>query len=338
MPKPITHLEFFCGTGGVGKSTLSAARAAYLASKKNNKILLVTIDPSRRLKDLLGLEEEGVLQAVRLQASATFDAYLMNPSTILDDILKQHLTRGQSPTRILNLLGDPYGGLHDLLSLVKLAQYYREGKYHVIVVDTAPGKHFLDFLSGIETIHQFFDHPWLKKMPNLFEPQRSLIGKFFQHALDKLLVELYKVTGQSFVQEFIETLKQVSSLKTSFIGVLDLVGVLAAKEQTHFFLTLQSEHQKFAEITQMQQSLQLYDRKQFTYLYNRALTDLLQPELSALPPGPWKNLSQALIEKEQRELTSLKKMTDQVLVFPKQLPSSEFMEQLMAHWSKYHEN
>ena len=147
----IKKLEIFCGTGGVGKTTLATSRALFLGSK-GKRVLLITIDPAKRLKQILNIKDQnaGKIETISSKLFTGFDdnnftisALLMSPKATLCKILNVN----SIDNNVLNILTRPHGGMNEILSLVEVQFHIQEGKYDTIILDTPPGKHFIDFLN-----------------------------------------------------------------------------------------------------------------------------------------------------------------------------------------------
>lgn len=158
------------GPGGVGKTTVSAA-IALAEAKRGRKVLVLTIDPARRLANALGLESfgaearqvpkerfleqgekfEGELYAMMLDTKAEWDAVMTRyapdssaVSKILDNRLYQYLSG--------NLVG-----AQEFMAMERLYHLHSEGDYDLIVLDTPPTKHALDFLEAPKKLFQFLE-------------------------------------------------------------------------------------------------------------------------------------------------------------------------------------
>ena len=158
------------GPGGVGKTTVSAS-IALAEAKRGRKVLVLTIDPARRLANALGLESfgaearqvpkerfieqgekfEGELYAMMLDTKAEWDAVMTRyapdssvVSKILDNRLYQYLSG--------NLVG-----AQEFMAMERLYHLHTEGKYDLIVLDTPPTKHALDFLEAPKKLFQFLE-------------------------------------------------------------------------------------------------------------------------------------------------------------------------------------
>ena len=159
-------IEIFCGTGGVGKTTIATSRALYLA-QQGKKVLLMTIDPSLRLKQLFSISEENSGNAQRINTTqelaftGELSIFLMDAQKTLEKILGDKL----KTNHILESLSKPYSGMNEIMSLIELNNLsYNENPsqlYDYIILDTPPGQHFIDFLESSNKINNFFDHSFI---------------------------------------------------------------------------------------------------------------------------------------------------------------------------------
>jgi anion-transporting ArsA/GET3 family ATPase len=250
------QFEIFCGTGGVGKTTLATSRATYL-SAQGKSILLITIDPSKRLKEILSLKEEdaGTVQLTKnpYDESTTFDTLLMNPAATMKRIGQLSEVKEISENRILKILSKPYGGLNEILSIVELNFQYGLNKYDTIVLDTPPGSHFLDFLESCTKINAFFDKSYIEifsylgKKITKEQQKRSIMKMFISSGVKKLLAQLQKVTGAEFIDDFVEAVAAIYKAKGPFMEGLRLQEGLKNKATSNWFLVTSVEQDKFKE-------------------------------------------------------------------------------------------
>ncbi len=162
LADPDCRIIVCCGAGGVGKTTTSAA-LALAAAEAGRTVVVLTIDPARRLAQSLGLEEldneprrvdvpgaEGELHAMMLDMKRTFD-----------DIVVAHST----PERAQQILDNPFyqslsssfAGTQEYMAMEKLGQLRAADTWDLIIVDTPPSRSALDFLDAPNKMSRFLD-------------------------------------------------------------------------------------------------------------------------------------------------------------------------------------
>jgi anion-transporting ArsA/GET3 family ATPase len=142
------------GGGGVGKTTAAAALAVALA-RAGHRTLVVTVDPARRLANAMGVEIDAHVHLVRTDDPAHGKLFALMPEPrastrtfveILFEDRPDDLER-MLDNRIYATLGDALSGIHDLVSLMLVARAVEEAEYDYLVIDTAPSRYALDFVS-----------------------------------------------------------------------------------------------------------------------------------------------------------------------------------------------
>ncbi len=248
-----------CGPGGVGKTTTAAAAAAMAAARLGGKVLVLTVDPARRLADALGLEgignterrvppeafaEAGVkpmgeLYVAMLDTKESWDALIRHhaPDTrTRDEILANPLYRNISGRFVQS---------HDYIAMERLFEIHSEGTYDLIVVDTPPTRNALDFLDAPERMADFFSSRLLRW---LIVPYRSRFVNFasrpFYQVADRILgtqfladIAEFFILFQSMYDGFVERARAVQRLladrRTSFI-VVSTLEMVPLREAEYF--------------------------------------------------------------------------------------------------------
>ena len=174
------------GSGGVGKTTTAAALAMGMA-ERGLKVVVVTIDPAKRLADSLGLEElgneprlvdparfsdhgveiRGELWALMLDAKRTFDELierLAPDAATAEEVLAN---------RIYQQLSSAVAGSQEFTAIAKLYELDQEGDYDLLVLDTPPSRNALDFLDAPEPARRVLPGPRDQDVP---APGRAWAG------------------------------------------------------------------------------------------------------------------------------------------------------------------
>ncbi len=157
-----------CGSGGVGKTTTSAA-IALGAARRGKRACVLTIDPARRLANSLGLEElgdeaheveladaAGQLFAITLDAKRTFDHMIEEyaPSPDARDRILRNRVYGQISSTV--------GGSQEYMAMEKLYELHASGEYDLLVLDTPPSRNALDFIDAPDRITRFIEGKTLR--------------------------------------------------------------------------------------------------------------------------------------------------------------------------------
>ncbi|HVE97711.1 MAG TPA: ArsA-related P-loop ATPase [Mycobacteriales bacterium] len=159
-----------CGSGGVGKTTTAAA-LALRAAERGRRVVVVTIDPARRLAQSLGLVE--LDNTPRRVASVGADggelhAMMLDMKRTFDDIVVAHA----DPQRAEQILTNPFyvslssslAGTQEYMAMEKLGQLHASGEWDLVVVDTPPTRSALDFLDAPQRLTSFLDGRFIRMM------------------------------------------------------------------------------------------------------------------------------------------------------------------------------
>jgi anion-transporting ArsA/GET3 family ATPase len=259
-----TRICIVAGSGGVGKTTASAALALGLAAA-GQRVAVVTIDPAKRLADSLGVEElgneprlvdaallaghgiemRGELWAMMLDPKATFDgliAKLAPDAATRDDVLGN---------RIYAQLSSAIAGSQEFSAVAKLYELEREGDYDAIVLDTPPSRNALDFLDAPDRLTDFFGGRALK----LFLVPTSLAGRLMGAGTSVVFGILKKLTGVNLLDDVSVLLRSMGSLIDGFRERASAVKALLADPATTFLIVTSPEREPVAEAIFFRQKL-----------------------------------------------------------------------------------
>ncbi|MCW2852655.1 MAG: arsenite efflux ATP-binding protein ArsA [Nocardioides sp.] len=175
LDDPGTGIIVCCGSGGVGKTTTSAA-LALRAAERGRKVVVLTIDPARRLAQSMGIEEldntPRPVADVDPAAGGRLDAMMLDMKRTFDEVVESQA----SPDKAAQILQNPFyialsssfAGTQEYMAMEKLGQIHgtsvADGTYDLIVVDTPPSRSALDFLDAPERLSSFLDGRFIRLM------------------------------------------------------------------------------------------------------------------------------------------------------------------------------
>jgi anion-transporting ArsA/GET3 family ATPase len=214
LDDPHTGIIVCCGSGGVGKTTTSAA-LALRAAERGRKVVVLTIDPARRLAQSMGIEAldntprpvEGVAGDGRL------DAMMLDMKRTFDEVVESQATPEKAQQILQNpfyvALSSSFAGTQEYMAMEKLGQIHadaqRDGSYDLIVVDTPPSRSALDFLDAPERLSSFLDGRFIKLLLAPARGPAKLMSAGFgmvTNALTRILGAQVLRDMQTFVAAF----------------------------------------------------------------------------------------------------------------------------------------
>jgi len=226
-----------CGSGGTGKTTVSAA-IGLAGAEKGRRTCVVTIDPARRLADALGLDDlgntpskiagdwSGDLSAVMLDAKSTFDDLIVRYSESpeqADRILQNRLYRN---------LTSALAGTQEYMAMEKLFELHTEGGFDLVVVDTPPTRHALDFVDAPRRLYSFLENRIFRLV---LMPTRAYL-KAMTFAANALLRTISRVAGSEIVEDAIAFFRAFEGMEEGFRERARRVEALLADPGTAFVL------------------------------------------------------------------------------------------------------
>jgi anion-transporting ArsA/GET3 family ATPase len=210
-----TGIIVCCGSGGVGKTTTSAA-LALRAAERGRKVCVLTIDPARRLAQSMGIEvlDNTPRPVPGLDGGdGSLDAMMLDMKTTFDEVVESQA----SPEKAQQILENPFyvalstsfAGTQEYMAMEKLGQLHRDaqrdGTWDLIVVDTPPSRSALDFLDAPERLSSFLDGRFIRLLlAPARGPARLMSAGFgaITNALTKILGAQVLRDLQTFVAAF----------------------------------------------------------------------------------------------------------------------------------------
>ena len=233
-----------CGSGGVGKTTTAAAAAAMAATHLGGKVLVVTVDPAKRLATALGLEQfgntetrvpESAFAAAGVEPRGELWAAMLDTKQSWDDLVSRHAPNDTVRRQILeNSLYQNISGRfvqsHDYIAMERLYEIHCSGTYDLIVVDTPPTRNAIDFLDAPARMGEFFSSKLLRW---LTAPSKSrvmtLASKPFYTVADRIL-------GSQFLEDIAEFFSLFQTMAPGFVERADAVSRILSDRRTTFLV------------------------------------------------------------------------------------------------------
>lgn len=251
------HNVIICaGTGGVGKTSLSASLGV-LAARNGIKTLVLTIDPARRLAQSLGIqnppgEDAAVggqpnLTAAMIDARREFDQFVLGA-------VDRGIAKELFDNRLYQQLVGSLSGSQEFTSLARLLHSHKSGQYDLVILDTPPTQNAVDFLRAPERIYALFQDSVISWFANPIDNEGWI--KRTLHAGTRLVTTaLENVTGSSFLGELKAFFGHVSHLRGRIARLSRDVTTLLHAESTGFILVTGFDEAKLKEALEFQQDL-----------------------------------------------------------------------------------
>jgi anion-transporting ArsA/GET3 family ATPase len=252
------RLVVCAGSGGVGKTTTSAA-IALQAAAEGLKTLVITIDPARRLAQSLGLEgldnEERPVPRERLDAAGIPEngqlfAAMLDTKVSLDNLIARIARSPEQAQRILNnkiyrQFTNAIAGSQEYVAMERLHELMDERGYDLVVLDTPPTKNALDFLNAPNRLAAFLDEGVVKWF---IRPADSGVrALLFKKGGEVAFKFLGMLVGEGFVKDLSEFFQAFNGLYGGFKERAEKVNRLLRDERTVFVLVTAAEHNALSE-------------------------------------------------------------------------------------------
>jgi anion-transporting ArsA/GET3 family ATPase len=290
------EIMVFCGSGGVGKTSVAAAAAVTAATRLGGKVLVVTVDPARRLATALGLEGFGnvekqvppaALEEAGLEPRGELWAAMLDTKRSWDDLVLRHTPDEETAYRILenrlytNLTGR-FVQSHDYIAMERLFEIHATGAYDLIIIDTPPTRNALDFLEAPARMAEFFGGRLLRWLTMPYRVGGKRGARVLNVASRPFYQMADRVLGSQFLQDIAEFFLNFQSMYDGFVERARAVEALLHDRRTTFGVvtTLEGAPLREAEFFCEQLSARRYHLG--ALVLNKTLPDyLLEPDAAA---------------------------------------------------------
>ncbi|WP_210651189.1 ArsA family ATPase [Nocardioides sp. SYSU D00065] len=245
-----TQIIVCCGSGGVGKTTTSAA-LALRAAERGRRVVVLTIDPARRLAQAMGIEQlDNIPRPVpglrpQSDGGGSLDAMMLDMKRTFDEVVESQA----SPEKAQQILANPFyvalsssfAGTQEYMAMEKLGQLHRQavadGSHDLIVVDTPPSRSALDFLDSPERLSSFLDGRLIRL---LLAPARGP-ARLMSAGFSVVTGALAKVLGGQMLRDVQTFVTALDTLFGSFRQRAEQTFALLQAEGTAFLVVAAPE-------------------------------------------------------------------------------------------------
>ncbi|MCB0947900.1 MAG: ArsA family ATPase [Mycobacterium sp.] len=232
-----------CGAGGVGKTTTAAAMALR-AAEYGRHVVVLTIDPAKRLAQALGIKELGNSpQRVPLapEVSGQLHAMMLDMRRTFDDMVVEY----SGPERAQSILDNQFyqtvatslAGTQEYMAMEKLGQLLAEDKWDLIVVDTPPSRSALDFLDAPKRLGSFMDSRLWRL---LLAPGRGF-GRLITGAVGLAMKGMSTVLGSQMLADAAAFVQSLDATFGGFREKADRTYELLKRRGTQFVVVSAAE-------------------------------------------------------------------------------------------------
>lgn len=327
-----------CGSGGVGKTTTAAALGLH-AARLGRRVLVCTVDPSRRLATSLGLrqlsEKPRLLPLERLgtPVSGRLWAMTLDTKRTFDALVERHAPDDEARRRILGnrfyqQVSAALAGSHEYMAMEKLLDLSVDERYDLVVLDTPPTRHALDFLEAPERLVGFLDTSVLRFFLKPYFAAGRLTLKVATRTGAAALQLADRVLGLQFLQDLSEFFLAFESMYDGFKERAARVHTLLREPSSGFVLVSSPAATASEEALYFHGRLSERGMPFVSFLVNRVHTDpaLGASTARARRSGPALDaaLREALLllhaeqrqlaRRDQRQLAALAKRTRTVVI------------------------
>ncbi|WP_344080995.1 ArsA family ATPase [Streptomyces crystallinus] len=220
LDDPKTRIVVCCGSGGVGKTTTAAA-LGLRAAERGRKVVVLTIDPARRLAQSMGIDSlDNTPRRVKdVEGDGELHAMMLDMKRTFDEIVEAHA----DPERSRAILSNPFyqslsagfAGTQEYMAMEKLGQLRARDEWDLIVVDTPPSRSALDFLDAPKRLGSFLDGKFIRMLMAPAKMGGRAGMKFLNVGMSMMTGTLGKLLGGQLLRD-VQTF--VAAMDTMFGG------------------------------------------------------------------------------------------------------------------------
>ena len=250
-----TQIIISMGTGGVGKTTVSAA-IAIKEAMSSKKVLVITMDPSLRLATNLGIAKDGQSHCLKLDGiEGEVWASVINHKKTFDDFLSKAAQKNIDIEKIISnplyqKLSTSLSGSQEFTAIERLLTEIESNAYDCIVLDTPPSQNAFDFLNAPQKLSMLFNDKiaqWFRGM----DEEPSLLKKFLHQGTVQVLKVLELITGGKFISQLRDFFVNISSWQDKLNSRTIKLEQILKNPQTQFVVVTNPNAFKLSEALEL---------------------------------------------------------------------------------------
>jgi anion-transporting ArsA/GET3 family ATPase len=278
------------GSGGVGKTTTAATLALWGATR-GRRAAVLTIDPARRLADSLGLPLAGgsevvvpreLLQANGIELKGSLSAMMLDQKGAWDSLVERHAPSAEIRDRILGNrfyqhLSQSFAGSQEYMAIEELARLRESARYDLIVVDTPPSRHALEFLEAPQRIHDFLDRRVVRWFVKPYVAAGWSAMRFLNRTAGFVLRTLEEATGVAVLAEISDFFAGMQGLFDGMNERMDRVYRVLRSPKTAFVLVSSPEEEVLEEAEYLSDRMAAFGMPLRAVVFNRVHEEFTDP-------------------------------------------------------------
>ncbi|WP_245703540.1 ArsA family ATPase, partial [Streptomyces lushanensis] len=252
LDDPATRIIVCCGSGGVGKTTTAAALGVR-AAERGRKVVVLTIDPARRLAQSMGIDtlDNTPRQVKGIEGPGELHAMMLDMKRTFDEIVEAHADAGRARAILENpfyqSLSAGFAGTQEYMAMEKLGQLRARDEWDLIVVDTPPSRSALDFLDAPKRLGSFLDGKFIRLLMAPAKMGGRAGMKFLNAGMSMMTGTLGKLLGGQFLRDVQTFVTAMDSMFGGFRTRADATYRLLQAPGTAFLVVAAPERDALRE-------------------------------------------------------------------------------------------